>query len=120
MSSRRKTVNRNLPDLPSDEEVIAAVKAIVAEHQESPSILKQLTGASANEVAHRLRIKGATRHGNGAVEHSWTGTMSPALRLAPKLQSLAKRGQLEREYDNENYRNTYWPIEAGDDGKGAR
>jgi len=110
--SARKTVNRDLPALPSDEQVVAAVAAIVAQHRESPSVVRQMTGASANEVAQQLRIEGATRHGRGAVQYSWSGIMSPALRLAPRLQALTRRGLLEKDYDRDNYRNTYWPIES--------
>lgn len=98
--SARKTSNLGLPPLPDDAVVIEAVAQVVAERPR---------GATANRVAQHLRVQGATRGGRGAVAGSWSGVMSPALRMAPRLQALAKRGLLVRSYDDENYRYLYHP-----------
>lgn len=103
-----KTSNWDLEPLPGDNAVVIAVKTIVEENRKSPSML-QFRGATANGVARFLRVRGARRAGNGAVKGSWSGTMSPATRIAPRLRSLAERGDLERSYDAKNYRYEYYP-----------
>lgn len=85
----RSTYNAQLPELPNDLAFLNAVGMIV-ERQ------KYEYGATANDVAHYLGVTGARRLGRGAVAHSWTGTMSAALRVSPRLTSLSNRGLLSR------------------------
>ena len=94
-----------LTPLPSDREFLRAVSACQANHF--------LRGATANRVAAKLGIQGARRLGRGAVAHSWTGTMSAALRASPRLNALTKRGLLYRWYDTENHRYMYALTESG-------
>jgi len=95
-----KTFNRGLPPLPDDTALIEAVAQIVGEGHR---------GATANRVAQRLRVQGAWRGGRGAVKGSWSGMMSPALRVAPRLRKLADDGLLVRRYNNDDYRFEYYP-----------
>lgn len=46
----------------------------------------------AAEIAARLGIPGSRRLGRGAVAGSWTGYMSPALRITTSLRHSAKQG----------------------------
>jgi hypothetical protein len=89
-----KTVNRSLSPLPSDEEVIAAVEKL---HEDYPY------RATAAHVAQQLGVEGARRLGRGAVKGSWSGHMSGALRIAPRLESLAKQGKLQWLYDDREH-----------------
>jgi hypothetical protein len=84
----RKTVNRDLSTLPDDRAFLQAVADAVVEHRYE-------IGATATTIAWRLGVEGAHRAGRGAIAHSWTGTMAPALRVSPRLRSLAKRGLLD-------------------------
>lgn len=97
-----RSYNEKLPPLPSDEEVLAAVADLLANDPRARQ------WATANLVAGALKIQGARRLGRGAMGgHSWSGTMSGALRISPRLRSLARRGLLHETYDNENYRYVY-------------
>lgn len=99
-----KTYNDRLRPLPSDDEVVAAVESLIAE-------TRWADGVTANEVAWRLGIEPARRLGRQAQgPHSWSGSMSPALRIAPRLRSLADRGRLSRYYDTERHRYRYLPA----------
>lgn len=118
--SRRYRIQRNveLPErnpIPGDDEVVAAVRKLTAD---SEAMMERAAergihyysdpAPSANRVAHYLRLEGAARLGNGAVQGSWSGKMSPALRISPRLQSLVKRGLLEKHHDpDEGYRWVY-------------
>jgi hypothetical protein len=66
-------------------------------------------GASAASVAWHLGAAPAQRLGNGAVAGSWSGSMPTALRLAPVLRSLAKRGLLA--VVDHDYRAYYTPLD---------
>lgn len=53
----------------------------------------------AAEIAASLGVPGARRLGRGAMGgHSWTGYMSPALRVVPSLRSAAQRGLVRMRY----------------------
>lgn len=103
----RATYNLDLPPLPDDDAFVDAVRDIVAGRSESYSIFHSEAGASANEVAHRLHVQGASRLGSGAKSYSWSGTASPALRTGPRLRKLASAGRLVAYYDRESHRNVY-------------
>lgn len=96
----RKTSNRNLSELPDDWAFLQAVADACAEQRYE-------FGATATTVAWRLGVEGAKRHGRGAVAYSWTGTMAPALRVSPRLASLARRGLLDSFRVPGEYRNRY-------------
>jgi hypothetical protein len=108
----RRTSNEGLPDLPPDRDVLRAVATLAAEDPRADPI----TGTrpiTAQRIAWKLGIDGARRHGRGAVQHSWTGTMAPALRIAPRLRSLEMRGLLWSLYDRDNYRHVWGVTRAG-------
>jgi hypothetical protein len=109
--ARRSTYNSNLPPLPSDEEVLRALAALENDPQEQRRL-----GSTATSVAWKLGIQSARRLGRGAVQRSWTGSMAPALRISPRLRSLAKRGLLHEMYDDSPYarsRKVYKLTSAG-------
>jgi hypothetical protein len=88
----RLPVNEDLSKsnpLPDDQAFLRAILAV------DDSRVYPL-GATAAEVAAGLGIIGMRRLGNGAVKGSWSGGMSPALRVAPRLLSLKKRGLVYR------------------------
>lgn len=99
-------VREGLAPLPSDEEFIAAVVALNAEAQATAERGRAAgrfwvpRKATAADVAYRLGIEPARRLGNGAVKGSWSGYMSPALRAAPRLRSLARQGRLVSWHEN--------------------
>ncbi len=92
--------NLDLPVLPSDDEFLRAVGDL----QDSQGVGYH-HGATASEVAWKLGVAGARRLGRGAVKGSWSGTMSAALRVSPRLASLTRRGLLAR-YTGERYDGT--------------
>lgn len=102
------------PSLPTDDEVIAAVRDLIKQkHEDMARSAAAGHGyyvdarPAANAIARRLGVRGARRAGNGAVKGSWSGTMSGALRISPRLQSLARQAKLVQGYDPENYRHIY-------------
>lgn len=106
----RRTYNERLDPLPDDAAVLAAVDWVV-EHDRRARLAR---GASASLVAQRLKISGARRLGRGAQgPQSWTGTMSGALRISPRLQSLTRRGLLHQLDDRTDYRHVYRLTAAG-------
>lgn len=105
----RRTSNLDLKDLPSDDEFVEAVRRIIRENEEDQQRARDHgfwyhaeTWATANAVAHVLGVEGARRAGNGAVKGSWSGYMSGALRTAPRLQSLARRGLILKGRDDQH------------------
>lgn len=102
----RRTHNRDLPPLPSTEEILAAL--VEAEQERRYEF-----GISANRLAYRLGVQGARRLGRGAVKGSWSGYMSASLRLSPKLASLCRAGLVERYRTPGEYRWTYAITLAG-------
>jgi hypothetical protein len=107
-----KGYNDDLTPLPDDDTVIAAVREIVAGRSPSFLLFRDEPGATENEVALRLGVQGAARLGSGAKAYSWSGTMSAATRMAPRLRKLAREGRLIQRYDRRNYRNAYLAPEA--------
>lgn len=93
--------NRELPPLPTDDEILDALEDL--EFEQARSLVYRY-GVTTNRLAQRLGVDGARRLGNGAVKGSWSGRMSGSLRLAPRLRSMAQRGLLRREYDRETHR----------------
>jgi len=69
--------------------------------------------ATAQDVARHAGLVGARRLGNGAVKGSWSGRMSPALRIAPTLRRLTKAGLIQTTYDSADYRNVHRLTPAG-------
>lgn len=109
-------VNHDLPPLPSDDEVVAAVAKIVAdktaryESARARGLAYAPTlAATATDVAYELDILPAHRLGNGAVKGSWSGRMAPALRIAPRLRALQKQGRLRPGVgnDHDRYKRVY-------------
>lgn len=74
--------------------VLGAMRSIIQAGQEK----RRYTGyVLASEIAAKLRIPGARRHGSGAKGgHSWTGYMSNALRVTPTLDSAIRAGMVRR------------------------
>lgn len=101
-----RSYNQHLSPLPSDDEFVRAVTEIVAEGTLRNPFYR---GASAADVAYRLGVQGSSRLGNGAVKGSWSGRMSPALRVTPRLMALAKQGRIFRGYDYDYRRAVYYP-----------
>lgn len=87
----KRSANLDLPPLPSDDEVLKAMVGLV---RASP----YETGTTANGLALHLGVVPANRMGNGAVKGSWSGRMSPSLRIAPRLQAFEKRGLVRSYY----------------------
>jgi hypothetical protein len=105
----RRSPNRDLSPLPTDEEIVAAVKSLSDDKRAmtARSGYWRDTAATANEIARRAGVQAARRLGNGAMKGSWSGTMSPSLRISPRLRAMARRGLLVEHYDHENYRKVY-------------
>jgi hypothetical protein len=93
---RRRSHNQHLRPLPPDRAFLQAV----ADIQASGRKWDLYGGASAQDIAWKLDVQGASRLGNGAVKGSWSGNMVPGLRVFPRLRSLAHRGLL-REFRGE-------------------
>ncbi len=102
----RRSYNEHLAPLPSDEEIIEVVRRLAGQRA-----LRWHPGVTANDVALTLRVGGPPRLGNGAVKGSWSGTMSGAVRVAPRLQAMVRRGTLRRTYDSEYRRWHYFPAD---------
>lgn len=98
-----------LAPLPTDDQIVAAAAELVAQARASMELHGYYVDPrpTANALAGRLGVAGARRLGNGAVKGSWSGYMSPALRLAPRLASLHRRGLLTRSYDTDDHRYIY-------------
>ena len=92
-----KTVNLDLPPLPSHEEILAALKELETEEFLRPRY--RGPGISAQRIAWKCGVQGARRAGRGAVKYSWTGTMAPALRIGPRLEAMARKGLISWFYD---------------------
>lgn len=86
--------NLELAALPDDLAVMRAVAVCDERHNGRYRGL----GVYAQAVAWKLDIAPARRLGRGAVQGSWSGSMAPALRIAPRLQSLVRRGLLGKFY----------------------
>jgi hypothetical protein len=63
--------------------------------------------SDAQRIAGAASVAPAIRGGRGAVAGSWSGFMAPALRVAPRLRSMAKRGLLDRKWNNIDRRGVY-------------
>ncbi len=96
----------------ADDDLIAAVAAIVTWNRKAEFPPTQERGATAKQVAWQLGVKGARRHGNGAVKGSWSGRMSGALAVSPSLLRLARAGRLRAERPVGEYRWEFWPPEG--------
>lgn len=82
--------NLRLPPLPDPDDILRMVAVMEQER-------RYRDGVPAGMLAHRLDVEGARRAGSGAKDgRSWTGTMSPSIRLAPRLATLARAGLLLR------------------------
>lgn len=68
-------------------------------------------GVTAATVAAYIGVAPAQQLGSGAKKGSWSGSMIPALRVAPMLRSLQKRGLIEGQFrtQDDEYRWYYWP-----------
>lgn len=107
MVSRRKTANRDLPPLPSYAEIARAIRDAP---DRDPRAAR---GITANILAQHLGVQGARRAGRGAVQHSWSGTMSGSLRIAPRLRAMQREGLVFIVNDRQNYRMNVELTEAG-------
>jgi hypothetical protein len=85
-----RSYNEDLPALPSDDEIVAAVNELWEEH--SPRSAYE--GVSAREIASRLGMHGARRLGTRSSKGNWSGKMPAAVRVAPALRRLANAGDL--------------------------
>lgn len=101
--------NLTLPPPPTREEVARALLALEREDFHRPFRI------SADRVAWKLGVEPARRLGNGAVKGSWSGYMSPALRVVPILRAMAKDGLVDVLYDPASHRtrNVYRLTAAG-------
>lgn len=82
-----------LGPLPTDDQVLAAVRKLQDAHG-------RYRWVTATEVAAACGVQGARRLGRGAVKGSWSGHMSGALRVAPRLRKLARDGKLVSTYND--------------------
>lgn len=93
----------------------AAVLTILSESQRTERIPERFNGELlAQDVARRLRLDGARRAGRGAVAGSWSGYMSPALRVVPILRALEHDGLVQHRYEpDERTRSLYRITTSG-------
>lgn len=78
----------------------AAVLAVLDDSQRSERHHDRFNGELlAADVARRLRLDGARRHGRGAVAGSWSGYMSSALRVVPILRALEAEHLVHGRYE---------------------
>lgn len=94
--------------LPSRDEIVDRLRAMIAEDVERKNArlrergvteaaayrVETHRGFTAQRIAWALGVKGAQRAGRGAIAGSWSGTMAPALRIAPRLGSMVRAGVL--------------------------
>lgn len=105
--SVRRSHNQHLKALPTDDEILAAVSYLGTANR------RYRAGVTAQQIAWKLGVQGASRLGNGAVKGSWSGKMAPALRIAPRLAAMERRGQLRGGYwgyDNDSHRKLWVPV----------
>lgn len=95
MSRASIHANDDLDPLPGDDAVLAAIAELEDESRRGSDVY----GFTAQHIAGKLGIQSARRGGRGAVAGSWSGYMAPALRIAPRLRSLARRGLLVQSFD---------------------
>lgn len=110
--AERRTQNLDLRPLPSDDEIVEAVRVIVAAEVERG---RPWTHATAGDVAHRLDVQPANRLGRSASKGNWSGTMAPGTRLAPAMARLARQGRLVKHRFDEPDRSAFWCYEVADD-----
>lgn len=91
--------NQDLAPIPSDEEILRALAYL--ERQALDHSRDAIYGVTTAHLAGFLGVESARRGGRGAVKGSWSGWMSPALRLSPRMRSLAKRGLVRQGWDPE-------------------
>lgn len=103
----RKSFNEDLRPLPSEEEIIAAMRKIVAARRKSGWTSRGWDRMTAGAIARMAGVEAARQLGNGAKKGSWSGTQSPGSRLGPRLLAMARRGVIVPEYDREDYRWRY-------------
>lgn len=102
---RRRSHNQHLGDLPTDDEVLEALAAL-----EASDSSRYEYGITAQSLAWKLGIAGASRLGNGAVKGTWSGRMAPALRICPRLEAFARQGLVHKlSDDRRRYR---WVLTA--------
>lgn len=94
-----RSFNDRLAPLPDD---ITVLRAIAELEPRAKSM-----GVTANDVAHKLGIEPASRAGRGAVKGSWSGRMSPALRIAPRLERLHRLGWIISGYGYRSRKHWY-------------
>jgi hypothetical protein len=73
--------------------------------------LGDVGGMTATRICMKLDIEPARRAGRGAVAYSWTGDMSPSLRLAPRLRSMERQGLIESY--REGWKKRYYLTDEG-------
>ena len=91
-------MNEDLTPIPGDDEVLRALARL---ESEATGFSDRVYGITTAHLAGKLGIQSARRGGRGAVKGSWTGSMSPALRLSPRMRSLTKRGLVSAHWDPE-------------------
>jgi hypothetical protein len=93
-------------------EAVRAVTDREVAHLREMGRLFYWRGVSAANVAWYIGVKPAHRLGTRASKGNWSGSMPTALRVAPTLQSLYKRGLIGGEYKtaDDDYRWRYWPV----------
>jgi hypothetical protein len=109
---QREHASANWENLTRDDRRRAILRILAAQRAVShePDTRYQPPWLLAAEIAARLDIPGMRRAGRGAVKGSWSGYMSPALRVVPSLRSLVKDRLVYAMGDPnaERYRTVYW------------
>ncbi len=94
----RRTMNEDLPAPPTEKEIAHAL-AMLADRDALHPKASKVYGFTAADIAHQIGVHPARRLGRGAVAGSWSGRMSPALRITSRLTSMWKRGLVYRDFD---------------------
>jgi hypothetical protein len=104
-------------DLSRDERVLALLR-VMPKMGERVSLngYERMATATADDLARTLGVTPARRHGSGAVKGTWSGHMSPGLRVVPMLRSMERSGLIFAMGDHraKRYRAVYYRTAAGD------
>lgn len=104
----RQTYNERLQPMPSHEQIAAVMYELESRYSRSGRYF------TAQTVAYAARVEPARRLGNGAVKGSWSGMMSPALRITPTLRAMHRAGLVALVMnDDGRFRWHYGLTEAG-------
>jgi hypothetical protein len=105
-------------DLSRDERVLALLRVTpkMGEREMTPTGYERMVNVTADDLARRLGVTPARRAGSGATKGSWSGHMSPGLRVVPMLRAMERAGLIFAMGDHreKRYRSIYYRTAAGD------